>query len=259
MTADLKDAADAVRRRLHQQLAANAGLLGLAELPDSLNSMIVAASSAVPRPCFVLRNPVQTDVRRGLEAANSGVLIVDGRRMPTMSGFGVNYDEVTSSLLNDAAAGRPLELADPRNTGCIRMRPVVVSAIGTLSTVDIFGLHKTGPTGLAATVFVPAEEKSNPHPADAVMAAADILVRVRALAANPQDAGSRLRLSAAARKTLEQAEGRMARASAAVLQPLAHYYAAVADLVRRIAVGLHILDHAARHRLRRKVRAAGGL
>jgi hypothetical protein len=173
MTADLKDAADAVRRRLHQQLAVNAGLLGLAELPDSLNSMIVAASSAVPRPCFVLRNPVQTDVRRGLEAANSGVLIVDGRRMPTMSGFGVNYDEVTSSLLNDAAAGRPLELADPRNAGCIRMRPVVVSAIGTLSTVDIFGLHKAGPTGLAATVFVPAEEKSNPHPADAVMAATD--------------------------------------------------------------------------------------
>jgi hypothetical protein len=72
------------------------------------------------------------------------------------------------------------------------------------------------------------------------------IAAVRALAANPQDAGSRLRLSAAARKTLEQAEGRMARASAAVLPPLAHYYAAVADLVRRIAVGLHILDHAAR-------------
>jgi hypothetical protein len=245
--ADLKGAADAFRRRLHQQMTANAGLLGFAGLSDSLNPMIVAASSALPRPCFVLRNPVQTEVRRGLEAANQGVLVVESRRMPTMAGWGVNYDEVTADLLNAASDGRPLELADPRADGCVRMRPVAVSVIGTLSSIDSYGLYKAGVPALAATVFVPADENLKFGPtAGAVTTLIEILGRVRALAANAQDAGSPLRLSAAARKTLEQAKMKLARMANEVLPPLAYYYAAAADLVRRIVVVLHVLDHAAR-------------
>jgi hypothetical protein len=245
--ADLKGAADAFRRRLGQQMAATAGLLGLAELSDSINPTIVPGLSALPRPSFVLRNAIQTEVRRGLEAANQGVLVVESRRMPTMASWGVNYDEVTADLLNAAAAGRPLELADPRADGCVRMRPVAVSVIGAFATVDTFSLHKADPAALTATVFVPTEEKPKFGPtAGAVTTLTEILARVRALTTNTQDAGSPLRLSAPARKTLEQAKTKMARMATEVLPPLAHYYAAAGDLVRRIVVVLHVLDHAAR-------------
>lgn len=245
---DLLGAADAVRRRLYRQTLANAGLLGLAGISDSLNPTIMTPSSDLPRPRFVLRDPSQTDVTRALEAAESGVLLVDGRRLPTMVGFGINYDTLTANLLNTAAAGRPLELADPRLADCVRMRPVAASVIGTLSTLDTFGLHKAGPAALDATIFALADEKSKPvSPANAVTALAEILGRVRSFTASAEDAGLPLRLSAAARKTLEQAKTRLARASAAVLPPLAHYYAATTDLVRRIVVVLHVLDHAARN------------
>jgi hypothetical protein len=246
-TMDLLGAADAARRRLYRQTLAHAGLLGLAGLSDGLDPTIKAASLVLPRPCFVLRNPVPTEVRRGLETANQGVLVVESRRMPTMAGWGVNYDEVTADLLNAASAGRPLELADPRADGCVRMRPVAVSVIGTLSTVDIFGMHKADPAALTATVFVPAEEEPKFGPtAGAVTILTEILARVRALAANAQDTGSPLRLSAAARKTLEQAKMKLARMATEVMPPLAQYYAAAGDLVRRIVVVLHVLDHAAR-------------
>jgi hypothetical protein len=178
--ADLQGAADAARRRLYRQTLAHAGLLGLAELSDGLDPTIKAASLALPRPCFLLRDPVQNVLKRALETASGGVLVADGRRMPSMAGFGVNYDSLTAQLLNDAAAGHELELADPRLASCIRMRPVVVSVIGTLSTVDIFGLYKADPAALAATVFVPAEENSKFGPtADVVTTLTEILARGR--------------------------------------------------------------------------------
>jgi hypothetical protein len=245
---DLLGAADATRRRLYQQTLANVGLLGLAALSDSLNTTIIPHSSvALPRPQFVLRDPGQKDVRRVLEAAESGVLLVDGCRMPTMANFGVNYDTLTANMLNTAASGRPLELADPRLAGCIRMRLVVASVIGTLATIDTFSIHKASPAALAATVFVPPEEELKMAPtAGAVTTLTEILGWVRALAATGQDAESPLRLSVAARKTLEQAKAKLARASNEVLPPLADYYAGVADLLTRIVVVLHVLDHAAR-------------
>jgi hypothetical protein len=242
--ADLQGAAAAGRRRLLHQTLANAGLLGLAGLSDGLDPTIVVASSALPRPCFLLRDPVQTEVKRVLEAASGGVLIVDGRRMPTMAGFGVNYDLPTAQLLNDAAAGRALELADPRAAGCIRMRPVAVSVIGTLTTVDLFGLHKASPSALAATLFLTAEEKSTPYPAVAVTTLTEILRRVRALAGAAQDNQPPLRLSTAARKALNQAKLKVVHAATSMLPPLADYYAGAADVTHRIAYLLHILDSA---------------
>lgn len=242
----MQGVADAARQRLFRQTRAQAGLLGLEGLSEILDCTTAATLTLPPRPQFVLRDPVQTGVKRCLEAAASGVLIVDGRRMPSMAGFGVNYDTVTSKLLNDAASGRALELADPQTDGCVRMRPVSVSAIGVLTKLDTFSLHKAPAAALEATLIVPAEEKSEPsESANAVAAASDILARVRAVAANTQDAMSSLRFSAAAGKILEQAKARFARASAAVRPPLAHYNAAAADLAYRITVLLHLLDHAA--------------
>jgi hypothetical protein len=243
---DLLGAADAARRRAYRQMWTHAGMLGLAEVTDHLDLPTVSPSTVVPRPRLVLRDPGQKDVTRALEAADRGILLVDGRRMPTMVGFGVNYDMLTANLLNAAAAGHPLELADPRLAYCIRMRPVSVSAIGVLTTVDIFSLHKATVAALAGTLFAPAEENSKFGPtAGAVTTLTDILACVRGLAAAAQDAGSPLRLSAPARKTLEQAKTKMARMATEVLPPLAHYYAAAADLTCRIAVVLHLLDHAA--------------
>lgn len=245
---DLLGAADAARRRAYQQMLTHAGMLGLAEVSANLDLPTASPSAVVPRPRLVLRDPGQKDVTRALEAAATGVLLVDGRRMPTMAGFGVNYEDATAAVLNTAAAGHPLELADPRLAGCIRMRPVVVSTIGMLTIVDICSLHKAKPAMLAATVFVPVEENSKVgSTADSVTVLTEVLRRVRALTTKAQDTGSTLRLSAPARKILEQAMTRLTHASSGTLPPLANYYASAADLVRRIAVGLHVLDHAARH------------
>jgi len=242
--ADLQNATAAGRRRLLYQTLANAGLLGLAGLSDGLDPATMVASSALPRPRFLLRDPVQTEVKRALEAASGGILLVDGRRMPTMAGFGANYDLPTAQLLNDAGAGRALELADPRAAGCIRMRPVVASVIGTLATVDLFGLHKASSNALAATLFVTAEEKSMPHSADAVTVLTEILRRVRALAGAAQGSQPPLRLSGAARKVLNLAKLKAVHVATSMLPPLADYYAGAADVTARIAYLLHILDSA---------------
>jgi hypothetical protein len=195
----------------------------------------------------VLRNPGQKNATSALEAADRGILLVDGRRLPTMSGFGVNYDDATADLLNTAAAGHPLELADPRLAYCIRMRPVQVSVIGMLTIVDICSLHKAKSEMLAATMFVPVDENFKSAPTgDAVTVLTEILQRVRALTTNAQDTGASLRLSAPAGKILEQWKSRSTHASTGTLPPLANYYAGAADLVRRTAVGLHVLDHATR-------------
>ncbi|MBS0248418.1 MAG: hypothetical protein JSR61_17520 [Proteobacteria bacterium] len=245
--ADLLAVADNARRRLYRQTLANAGILGLAGISDSLKPMITAPAHDLPRPRFILRDGKQNEVMRAFEAAEAGVLLIDGRRLPSAAGFGANYDTATACLLNAAAAGRPLELADPRLADCVRMRPVVASLIGPLSTVDIFSLDKAGPATLTATVFVPREkeEPGSGPTADAVSTLAEILDGVRAKAKTVNRPEFTLRLSAPARRTLEQAKTKSARASASALPPLAHYYAAAQDLVRRIAIVLHFLDHAA--------------
>ena len=244
--ADLSGAAETARRRLYKQTLTNAALLGLAGLPHTLSPTIAGPSSvALPRPQFVLRDPGQKDVRHALETAEAGVLLVDGRRMATMAGFGTNYDTLTANLLNTAASGRPLELADPRFADCIRMRPVVVSVVGRLSIVDIFSLHKAASAALAATVFVTTEDESTSGPpANAVATLTETLRHVRVHCATAQDGTRSLRLSTAASKVLEQAKAKLARASIEVLPPLSVYYAGAADLLTRIVVVLHVLDHA---------------
>lgn len=244
--ADMESAPGVALRRLYRQALASAGILG-AGLSGAVALTLTPTPNTPPKPCFVLRDPVQTAVKRGLEAASRGILVVDGRRMPTMAGFGVNYDGQSAQLLNDAAAGRALELSDPQTEGSVQMRPVAASVIGTLSIGDSFGIYKAGPDALAATLLVPAPEKtSSEPPADSGMIAFDILARVRLLTSALEDNQPPLRLSATARKALNQARLKYVHASHSMPRPVSQYYTAAADLVRRVAVGLHVLDHAVR-------------
>ena len=238
---DLRNAADGSRRRLFQQTLANATILSNSfGLPAGFDLAIAAPSPpSPPRPRFLLRDPVPSEIKRGLEETNFGIVIVDGRRMPAMSGFGVNYDAQTSALLNDAAAGAELELVDPGAGGCVRMRPVTAAVIGMLSAVDIYSLHKAGASALTATLFVAADPGTQSNSAAATVAS-EIVARVRKLTANPTQ--TRLQLSGAARKVIDQVVKKFAKASTEVLPPLADYYAAAADLVGRLAVVLHVLD-----------------
>lgn len=242
----LRGVAETVRRRACQQIAASAAVLGRAEISEQLDAPVATATMAAPRPQFVVRNAGTNAVRRALETAEAGILLVDNRRMATMSGFGVNYDCPTADLLNSAAAGRLLELADPRLMGCIRLRYVTASVIGTLPEVVRFALHKADEEALAATIFVVTEDNAKVVNADGADALSAVLKQIRVLAAAARESGALLYPSPAARKTIDGVTQQAIDASAQALPPLAPYYAGVADLLWRIAVDLHLLDHVAR-------------
>ena len=273
---DLLGAADAARRRAYQQLLTHAGMLGLAEVSDHLDLPTVSPSVVVPRPRLVLRNPGQKNVTSALEAADAGILLVDGppdadhgrlrRQLRHADGKPPQRRRRRSPARIAGSSAAPVHPHAPgRGVG---HRPAdhrghLQPAQGQVGDAVLDGVRpprrnsKSAPTGDAAIVLT------------------EILGRVRALTTNAQDNTALLRLSAPARKILEQAKARLAHASTGVLRPLADYYAAAADLVRRIVVGLHVLDHAARKAdrlsaevgkdvvrravdFRRAVRAAGG-
>lgn len=234
----------AFRQRLYRQTVANAAILGFDGLVEAEVTPTAMPAPPTPRPCFVLRDPVPTAVKQALANTGKGVLIVDGSKMTTMAGWGTNYLTDLADLLNDANAGGLLELADPLAHGAVRMRCACVSVIGMLPTLDTFGLNKAKSEALASTLFVPIEATSKTIAANAAKVLTAMLARLRAL--EPEDEGKlrRLRLSAEARKTVEQLKRRLMRAANDVLPPLADVYAAGADLALRIAASLHLLDHA---------------
>lgn len=233
-----------VRQRILQQTVANAALLGLNGLAETEVAPTASPAVPAPRPCFVLRDPVPTAVKQALANTGKGLLMVDGTKMTTLAGWGTNYLTDLANLLNDANAGELLELADPLAHGAVRMRCAHVSVIGMLSTLDTFGLYKAKPKELAETLFVPIETASKTIAVSAAKVLTAMLTRLRAL--EPEDEGKlcQLRLSADARKTLEQLKRRLIRAANEVLSPLADVYTGAADLALRIAALLHLLDHA---------------
>lgn len=233
-----------VRQRLHRQTVANAAILGFGALDDAAVIPTAVPAPPTPRPCFVLRDPVPTAVASALANAGKGVLVVDGNKMPTMAGWGTNYLAGLADLLNDANGGELLELADPLAHGAVRMRGACVSVTGLLSTLETFGLHKAKTEALASTVFVPVEAAPKTIAANAGKVLMATLSRLRAL--HPEEDGDlrRLRLSADARKLLEQAKRKLLRAANEMLTPLAEIHADAADLMIKIAALLHLLDHA---------------
>ena len=233
----------AVRQRILQQTVANAAVLGLNGLAETEVAPTATPAVPAPRPCFVLRDPVPTAVKQALANAGKSVLIVDGTKMTTLAGWGTNYLTDLANLLNDANAGELLELADLLAHGAVRMRYACVPVIGMLSTLDTFGFYKAKPKELAETLFVPIETASKTIAVNAAKVLTAMLTRLRAL--EPEDEGKprRLRLSADARKSLEQLKRRLMRATNDVLPPLADVYAGAANLALRIAASLHLLDY----------------
>lgn len=234
----------AVRQRIYRQTMANAAILGIDGLSDAEATPAAISAPPAVRPYFVLRDPVPTAVKQGLANASKGMLIIDGTKLPTLAGWGRNYLVDLADLLNDGNAGELLELADPMAHGAVRMRSASISVIGMLSQLDTFSLYKAEPKALASTMFVPVEAPSKTVAANAAKLLTAMLARLRAL--EPEDEGRlrRLRLSADARRSLEQLKRRLMRASNDELPPLADVYAGAADLVLRIAASLHLLDHA---------------
>ena len=238
-------AVTAVRQRLYRQTVANAAILGIDGLGDAGATPTAMPAVLAPRPCFVMRDPVPTAVEQGLANASKGALIIDGTKMPTLAGWGTNFLTDLADLLNAANAGELLELADPLAHGAVRMRCACVSVIGMLKQLDTFGLYKAKHQALASTLFVPIEAASKTIAANVGKVLMALLARLRVL--EPEDEGNlrRLRLSAEARKSLEQMKRRLNRAASEALPPLGDVYAGAADLALRIAALLHLLDYAA--------------
>ena len=234
----------AVRQRLHRQTAANAAILGFVGLADTEVAPTVMPAASTPRPCFVLRDPAPTAAKQALANASKGVLIADGTKSPAWAGWGAHFLTDLADLLNDANAGELLELADPLAHGAVRMRNACVSAVGRSSTIETFSLYKAKTKAMASTVLVPVESASKTIGANAAKAVTAMLARLRAL--HPEDDGGlrRLRLSAEARKLLEQAKRKLTIAANAALPPLAVVYADAADLMVKVAALWHLLGHA---------------
>jgi len=128
--------AAAGRRRLYEQASKSAVALGIAlppPLPDE------APAQPGPRPRIVVFEGAGAAIRAAA-AGSTGLLIVDERRMTSMAGVGEFFDEPTDALLNAAAAGHPVPIADPA-TGRTTMRSLPASVIGTLKTADCGSLH----------------------------------------------------------------------------------------------------------------------
>lgn len=229
------------RQRLYLQTAANAALLNLNGSAGLVGPPEVRVSPKAP-PTFVLRDAAPTVVKTALAAATKGTLVVDSRKMPTHAGWGTNYDIDGAVLLNNASAGNLLELADPRAHGAVRMRTACVSVIGRVTDIGTFSLYKAEPAALASTLLVPAAAAPTVV-AGAAIGLTRILTRARALEPDGDGKPRRLRLTAAARKALEQAKRKWSRSATSMLPPLSDYYGGAADLAHRIATVLHVLDH----------------
>ena len=240
----LRASAD-VRRRDYQALIGSAARLGLSNVAEAVNSAVAAPpTSPPPQPQFVARETALSKLRKVLESTHGGVLVADDGRMPSLAGWGVNFNNKTADMLNKIAAGRGVELADPNDT-CVRLRRnVSASVIGQLSLVDIYNLHKAEPSAIAATMIVCADFVAAAVPAGGNDARRDSLRGAEDQRQRPWWAQA-LRLSGPA-ELLDQARAGFVRRAASCAHPVAGYYKSAADLALRIAGVLTVADAASR-------------
>ena len=215
------------RRRLYEQAARNAATLGLPS-PPPLPEVVLGRLG--PRPRIVVADGAGSAIRLAA-AGGTGVWLVDERRMPSMAFVGDFYDEATDTLLNDAAAGHHIPIADP-NSGRIAMRAFPASVVGALSVADCATLHHAGPAQLLGTVFMP--ETPAPAVGDSAALVA-LMCRVRSIG----DGVSMLRLPAPM-AALVTASAAWAARAAGTQPPLSDYWTGLPDLARRLAALLHL-------------------
>jgi hypothetical protein len=108
------------RRRLHDQAARAAAVLGLAP-PPALSEQTPPVAA---RPRIVLVNGASSGI---IEAAGggTGVIVVDNRWMKSMTA-GQNRDRPTADLLNALALGHAVPVVDPRGRTEMRALPACV-------------------------------------------------------------------------------------------------------------------------------------
>lgn len=214
---------NAQRHRIREQ-AAQAGIDLGADIPPS----DAIRKKAPPRPRIVIVNGAAAAVRAAA-AGGTGVLAVDDRRLPWLANVGNNPDFGTDSLLNTVAAGYPIPVEDG-TTGRVNMRSITVGVVGALDLGACDTLYKCDKAQFAGTIFMrSAIPPSNGNPAklDA------LLRRVRKLGLE----GLTLRLRGDAFASAAEAWTTAARG---VQPPLADFLAGAPDLVRRLAVAMHL-------------------
>lgn len=213
-------------RRLHAKAAELAIMLG-APPPPPLTEAAPARCGAPPR--IVVRDGAAAAIRLAA-AGGTGLLVVDERRMTSMTRVAGFYDGPTETLLTDLARGDQVPIVDP-NSRRTHMRSLPASVIGVLTNADHASLPEVAAASYMATVFVPAVSASTGD-------SAGLVTLVRHVGAIAGDAAVTLRLPAA---TLTGAVKAWAALAAGTQPPLSDYLAHLPDLARRLAAALHLV------------------
>jgi hypothetical protein len=216
-------------KKLRIQLATAAHFLQ-APAPESASLSRTSATSKHP-PNFICRNSTWSKVLKA--AGTKGHLLVDDRKMPTVAGWGYNYDTDTAASLSASSRGEPFEVTT--TTGHTTVRPVPVSVIGPMKPEDAYWMYRPECAHLAATLFVYAE---TPFTLETEFCHT-ILQRARSLGA--EGSVHRVHLSSKASKIFQK----FSVASDMVLPPLKDFLAGVPDLSLRTALAIHIARWAA--------------
>jgi len=214
------------RRKLYEQASRAAEMLGIAPLP---RLAAAAPAQSLARPRIVVADGTSVAVRTAA-SGGTGVLLIDKRRMPSLATVGDHYDFAIDGLLNTAAAGHPVPVANPN--GHMVMRSLPISVFGILPLTDCAMLHKAGRAQLTATVFMPATSAPAGHDSSPLTA---LMRKVRVLGSG------RIHLRLPAKSSILAATSAdwVARAAQST-PPLSDYWAVLPDLSRRLAAALHL-------------------
>ncbi len=222
--------AAAGRRRLHAQASEIAAALATPPPPPLIE--VMPARSGV-RPRIVVINEASAAVRAAAAGA-TGVLLIDQRRMPSMTRIGGFYDTETELLLAALARGDSVPIADPKS-GRTQMRSLPASVIGGLIPTDFLLAHEVAAESLLATAFVPLSAPLPPT-GDST----DMVSLLRPLGDLAGNVAVTL-MFAASVETLTTAAERWTTLAAAAQPPLSSYLAHLPDLARRLAAALHLV------------------
>jgi hypothetical protein len=216
-------------RKSYQEAKRAAEALG-AEPPPTLALADIAELGERPRIAVLDGSAPQ--IRLAL-SGNTGVFVLDQRRMPTTSVVNNNHDDA-GRLLNEAAAGYPLAVAGPKGRRDMRSLPAAV--VGALRLTDDT-LDRLTAMQLTSTIFVPAVALPVTSERGALVG---LMKQVHAFGREAVV----LRLPSGVEEFLRAAES-WTLLAATCSPPLSHYYACLPDLACRLAATMHLASTAA--------------
>ena len=167
---------------------------------------------------------------RAAAAGGSGLLVIDERRMVSMTRVADFYDKPTEMLLSDFARSNIVPIVDPKS-GRTEMRALPASVIGVLTPADCALLDEVAAASYMATPLVPAA----PAPTGD---SAGLVTLLRHIGAIAGDAAVTLQLPVGA---LASAADAWATLAAGAQPPLSYWLAQLPDVARRLAAALHLV------------------